>query len=229
MRSNRCRSHPFVIVVLIVCCLLFVTDRSAQADLQFDLNKSLNGSISIRADNSLNWYLRVTASDVGTGMNKSVKLTITGNLGGSESIHSIGFNIANGITPGALTAIDVAAIGGILPEHKFKCDRLMVVGGGDYGKNFDYRLDFATANNEYLFSEKDEIVLKLQGVSASDLNYLSPNGVYFGAHIQRLPGGESGFVGNVPLALPEPTGFMLALTGMLPLGVLVRRVRSWTQ
>jgi len=180
-------------------------------------------------------WVTATFDDSFGGPNTTVRLTMTAdNLTGNENLELFHFNFDPSLDPNALTftAVDNSASN---PENG-KGDNgiftgvnaFMANGDGNYDIVFNFPPPPGAGGNR--FTSGESVIYDITYTSAIDVNsfnFLSDEGGGQGsflaaAHIQRIGGTDSGWIGVVP----EPSTASLLGLGLVGVASIRRRRRS---
>jgi hypothetical protein len=210
--------------------LVAISTSAAATTLTLGLDVEFSGATP-PASGTTPW---VTATfDDSFGGANTVRLTMTaGNLTGNENIELFYFNFDPGLNPLDLTftAIDNSASN---PENG-KGDNGIFTGVNGYMANGDGSYDIAfnfpppPGSSANLFTSGESVIYDItftSAINANSFNHFSDEGGGQGtylaaAHIQRINGNDSGWIGVVP----EPGTASLLALGLI--GLAAKRRRS---
>ncbi len=209
--------------------LVGISTSAAAATLTLGLDVEFSGATP-PASGTTPW---VTATfDDSFGGANTVRLTMTaGNLTGNENIGLFYFNFDPGLNPLDLifAAIDNSASN---PENG-KGDNGIFTGVNGYAANGDVSYDIAfnfpppPGSSGNLFTSGESVIYDItytSAINANSFNHFSDEGGGQGtylaaAHIQRINGNDSGWIGVVP----EPGTASLLALGLVGLAAKRRR------
>jgi hypothetical protein len=228
-------------LLLAVGCVLIVTGVGAsacQADFILDLKTPINGDVP-------NGFLRASFQTVTAGTATTVgnvKLTLdTSFLTAGEYVAGWGFNVDPTLPgfPGSMTVTRNGGTAPVIPITTTKGTNISNINNATKGGLFDLVFTFnSAAARRFKFS--DTLIFDITGLNltAETFKFLSapdgnnPGGYASAADIRGFTnpsgGSGSGSIGafidnNYNVQTPEPSSIVLAIGGLIPMGVVAWR------